>query len=173
VWWIKLGVLPELIEPGKPQQNGRHERMHKTLKDEATKPPAATAAGQQRKFNHFRKEYNDIRPHESLDMDTPVQWYRPSSRPMPARLQPMHYPDRFETRLVSSNGGIRWSRQWVNVTSALIGEYIGLEPIDDGLWDVYYGIKKLGRLHERQMCIEDECGRLKRSNRASGQALQQ
>ena len=173
VWWIKLGVLPELIEPGKPQQNGRHERMHRTLKDEATKPPAATAAGQQRKFNHFRTEYNEVRPHESLDMDTPAQWYRPSNRPMPARLQPMSYPDRFETRLVSSNGGIRWSRQWVNVTSALIGEYIGLEPIDDGLWDVYYGIKKLGRLHERQMCIEDECGRLKRSNRSGVQGLQQ
>ena len=163
VWWLRLGVLPELSEPGKPQQNGRHERMHKTLKDEATKPPGANSRGQQRKFNVFRREYNEVRPHEALDMNTPAQMYRPSPRPMPSRLPPMEYPDRFEVRYVSANGGIRWKTQWVNLTSALVGEHVGLEAVDDGLWDVYFGVMKLGRLHERHMRIEDHWGQLRRS----------
>ena len=165
VWWIKLGILPELIQPGKPQQNGRHERMHKTLKDEVTKPPAYSPQGQQRKLNTFRREFNQLRPHEGLDMSKPGQIYVPSSRVMPSRLLPMEYPDRFEVRKVSTAGGIRWGKQYVNVTSALVGEYVGLEAVDDGRWDVYFGIKKLGRLDERHMRIEDELGRLKRCNR--------
>ena len=162
VWWLKLGVLPELIEPGKPQQNGRHERMHKTLKDETTKPAAANQAAQQRRFISFRRGFNQERPHEALEMDKPAQWYQPSPRAMPARLQPMEYPDRFERRLVSANGAISWNKQSVGVTSALIGEHVGLEAIDDGLWDVYFGVLKLGRLHERHMRIEDHLGRLRR-----------
>jgi transposase InsO family protein len=162
VWWLKLGILPELTQPGKPQQNGRHERMHKTLKDEATKPPGATERAQQRKFNVFRQEYNDVRPHEALNMSTPAQLHQPSPRQMPDRLPAMEYPDRFEVRYVSANGGIRWHKQWVNVTSALVGEHVGLEPVDDGQWDVYYGVKKLGRLHERHMRIEDHLGQFRR-----------
>jgi putative transposase len=162
VWWLRLGVLPELSEPGKPQQNGRHERMHRTLKAEATKPPGANPRAQQRKLNHFRTEYNDDRPHESLEMDTPGQWYQSSPRPMPRKLPEMVYPDRFQVRYVSANGGIRWHKQWVNVSSALVGQHLGLEAVDDGLWDVYFGVKKLGRLHERHMRIEDCMGRYRR-----------
>ena len=99
VWWLRLGILPELSEPGKPQQNGRHERMHRTLKAEATKPPGANAAAQQRKLNIFRQEYNEVRPHEALEMSTPAQWHQPSPRQMPSRLAEMVYPDRFEVRL--------------------------------------------------------------------------
>ncbi len=157
-WWVRLGVMPEFIEPGKPQQNGKHERMHRTLKDETTKPPGANSRAQQRKFNTFRHEYNEERPHEALDMKTPAQLYQPSPRPMPDKLAPLDYPDRFEVRYVSANGGIRWHKQWVNVTTAIIGEYVGLEEIDDGLWDVYFGSLKLGRLHERHMRIEDHLG---------------
>jgi hypothetical protein len=162
VWWLKLGILPELTQPGKPQQNGRHERMHKTLKDEATKPPGATERAQQRKFNVFRQEYNEVRPHEALDMNTPAKLHQTSPRQMPDKLPGMEYPDRFEVRYVSANGGIRWHKQWVNVTSALVGEHVGLEPVDDGQWDVYYGVKKLGRLHERHMRIEDHLGQFRR-----------
>lgn len=161
-WWVRLGIFPEFIEPGKPQQNGKHERMHRTLKDETTKPPAANSRAQQRKFNAFKREFNEERPHEALDMNTPAQLYQPSNRPMPDKLPPLEYPDRFEVRYVSANGGIRWKQQWVNVTTALIGEYVGLEEIDDGLWDVYFGPLKLGRLLERHMRIEDHLGRLKR-----------
>lgn len=162
VWWIKLGVMPELIEPGKPQQNGRHERMHRTLKDETTHPPAFNIRAQQRKFNSFRREFNDERPHEALDMSTPGQLHQTSPRTMPDKLPAIEYPERFERRYVSANGGMRWSKQWVNVTSALAGEYVGLEEVDDGQWDVFFGPLKLGRLHERLMRIEDHLGHIKR-----------
>ena len=161
-WWVRLGILPDLIEPGKPQQNGRHERMHRTLKAETTRPPAANRRAQQRKFNRFQKEFNDERPHEALDMATPASLYVPSSREMPNRLPPLEYPDRFEVRYVSYNGGIRWNKGWVNVSITCAGEYVGLEEIDDGVWNVYFGPLKLGRLLERHMRIEDAYGRLKR-----------
>lgn len=161
-WWVRLGVLPELIEPGKPQQNGRHERMHRTLKAETTRPAAATLRAQQRKFNAFRQEFNYERPHEALDQQTPASQYQYSHRPMPQRLPPLEYPDHFERRYVSANGGIRWRNDWVNVSIVCAGEYVGLEEIDDGLWNVYFGPLKLGRLHERHMRIEDAYGTLKR-----------
>jgi len=161
-WWIRLGILPELIEPGKPQQNGRHERMHRTLKAETTRPAAANLAAQQRKFNRFREEFNHERPHEALDQQTPASCYSASPREMPSKLPPLEYPDRFEVRYVSANGGIRWKKDWINVSTVCIGEYVGLEEIDDGIWNIYFGPLKLGRLIERHMKIEDEFGRLKR-----------
>ena len=161
-WWVRLGVMPELIEPGKPQQNGRHERMHRTLKDETTRPPAGSLAAQQRKFNVFIDEFNNERPHEALDLQTPASCYQPCTRQMPDKIPPFVYPDRFEVRYVSGNGGIRWNRAWVNVSTVCIGEYVGLEEIDDGIWNVYFGPLKLGRFDERHMCIEDQYGRLKR-----------
>jgi putative transposase len=161
-WWVRLGVMPEFIEPGKPQQNGRHERMHRTLKAETARPAAATLRAQQRKFDRFRAEFNDERPHEALDQQTPASCYVHSSREMPRKLPPLEYPDRFEVRLVSTNGGIRWNKRWVNVSSVCAREYIGLEEIDDGIWNVYFGPLKLGRLLERHMRIEDAYGRLKR-----------
>ena len=161
-WWVRLGILPELIEPGRPAQNGRHERMHRTLKAETTRPAAGSLAAQQRKFNVFRQEFNHERPHEALDQQTPASCYTPSPRPMPDRLPPLEYPDRFEVRYVSANGGIRWNSRWVNVSIVCVGEYVGLEEIDDGIWNVYFGPLKLGRLHERRMRIEDAYGRLYR-----------
>ena len=161
-WWVRLGILPEFIEPGKPQQNGRHERRQRTLKAETTRPPGATLRAQQQKFNHFREEFNQARPHEALDLRTPAACYEPSPRAMPTKLPPLEYPDRFEVRDVSANGGIRWHHQWVNVSTTCVGEYVGLEAIDDGVWKVYFGPLTRGRLHERHMRIEDAYGRLKR-----------
>lgn len=161
-WWVRLGILPEFIEPGNPQQNGRHERMHRTLKAETTRPAAGSLAAQQRRFNAFREEFNHERPHEALDQHTPASCYRPSTREMPSTLPPLEYPDRYEVRYVSANGGIRWNRDWVNVSTVCVGEYIGLEEIDNGIWNVYFGPLKLGRLIERYMRIEDEYGRLNR-----------
>lgn len=163
VWLLKLAVMPELIEPGRPQQNGRHERMHKTLKDETLKPAAASSRAQQRRFDVFRDDFNVVRPHEALDQQPPMRLHQISPRRMPDKLLPMEYPDRFQTRLVSGNGGIRWHKHWVNVSSALMGENVGLEPIDDGQWDVYFGVKCIGRLYERYMRIEDHMGRLWRT----------
>jgi putative transposase len=162
-WWVRLGVMPEFIEPGKPQQNGRHERMHLTLKDETTRPPARSLAAQQRKFNRFVDEFNNERPHEALDQQTPAACYQRSTREMPSKLKPFVYPDRFEVRYVSGNGGIRWKKHaWVNVSTVCIGEYVGLEEIDNGLWTVYFGPLKPGRLDEQHMRIEDQYGLLKR-----------
>jgi putative transposase len=161
-WWVRLGIFPEFIEPGKPQQNGRHERMHRTLKAETTRPPARTRRAQQLKFDRFREEFNGQRPHEALDMQPPASCYEPSPRQMPNRLPRLEYPDRFEVRYVSANGGIRWNHQGVNVSHTCIGEYVGLEEIDDGIWNVYFGPLKLGRLLERHMRIEDAYGRLTR-----------
>jgi len=161
-WWVRLGVMPQLIEPGQPQQNGRHERMHRTLKAEATRPPAAAMRSQQLKFDRFRAEFNHERPHEALAQRVPADLYQSSPRPMPRKLPPLEYPDRFEVRYVSANGGIRWNKQWVNVSTTCVGEYVGLEEIDDGVWNVYFGALRLGRLHERSMKIEDAYGRLLR-----------
>lgn len=162
VWWIRLGVYPELIEPAHPQQNGRHERMHLTLKRETTRPPALTRRAQQRRFDAFRTEFNTERPHEALGDATPASRYEPSPRPYPARLPALEYPRHFEIRRVSRNGGIRWQADWVNVSHVLGEEYVGLEEIADGEWDLYFGPLKLGRFHERTLRVEDALGRMKR-----------
>jgi hypothetical protein len=159
-WWVRLGVMPQLIQPGNPQQNGRHERMHRTLKAETTRPPARAMRSQQVKFDRFQKEFNHVRPHEALGQNTPASVHVPSTRAMPSKLPQLEYPDRYEKRYVSANGGIRWNRQWVNVSITCVGEYVGLEEIDDGVWNVYFGALRLGRLDERNMRIEDAFGRL-------------
>ena len=163
-WGERLGVIPELIEPGKPHQNGRHERMHRPLKAEATRPPAGSLGSQPKKVNCFREACNHERPHEALDQQTPASVCRPSPRERPTKLPALEYPDRFEVRDVSANGGIRWNTRWLNVSIVCAGEYVGLAAIDNGIWNVYFGPLKLGRLHERYMRIEDVYGRLKRHN---------
>jgi putative transposase len=159
VWWIRLGILPDLIEPASPHQNGRHERMHLTLKRECTRPPQRTRAQPQHCFDRWRHEYNTLRPHEALADATPASAYTPSPRPFPPQLPPLEYPGHYEVRRVSRNGGIRWHKQWVNVSQTLGEERIGLVEIDDGEWDVYFGPLRLGRFHERTLRIEDALGR--------------
>jgi transposase InsO family protein len=163
-WWIRLGIYPELIEPAHPEQNGRHERMHRTLKRATARPPAPTRRSQQQRFDLFRDEYNAIRPHEALADATPASLYSSSPRPYPSRLPAIEYPAHFEVRLVSANGGIRWLNDWVNVSHVLAGEHVGLEEIDDGEWDLYFGRMKLGRFHERLRRVEDAHGRLARKH---------
>lgn len=155
VWWVRLEICPELIQPGQPSQNGRHERLHRTLKDETLRPPAGNRNAQQRRFNHFQDEYNNERPHESLDQETPASYYQPSDRKRPVQLPSFDYPDHFETRLVGSNGGIRWRSQHVFVSHTCAGERLGLEAIDTDLWDVYLGPRRIGRLNEKHNRIED------------------
>jgi putative transposase len=152
-WWLKLGIQPELIEPSHPEQNGRHERMHRTLKAETARPPAASLRAQQRRFAAFRTEYNEERPHEALANATPASVYAPSPRPYPARLAAIEYPGHFRVFYVSRNGGSRFGNRWVNLTHVLIEEYVGLEEVDDGVWDVYFGTFLLGRFDERDRHI--------------------
>jgi putative transposase len=162
VWWIRLGIRPELIEPGKPQQNGQHERMHRTLKAETTRPPEANLEKQQRLFNRFMREYNEVRPHEGIEMKTPSTLYKDSPLLLPKEVPELVYPAHYETRLVSKNSGIRWNSQWVAVSQTCAGLHVGLEQVDHGLWDVYLGPVKLGRLLEEKLRIEDHLGRLVR-----------
>jgi putative transposase len=164
VWWIQLGMRRELIQPGKPQQNGQHERMHRTLKAETTRPPAANLVQQQMLFNSFKREYNHVRPHEGIELETPASLYKASSRRLRQELPALVYPAHYETRLVSKNSGIRWNHRWVAVSHTCAGLQVGLEEVDHGLWDVYLGPVKLGRLLEESFRIEDHLGRLRRRN---------
>lgn len=154
VWWIRLGIRPELIAPASPQQNGAHERMHRTLKAETTRPPAADLAGQQRRFTRFRAIYNDERPHEALAQQPPARLYTPSLRPFPEQLVPVEYPGHFEIRRVSSAGAISWNARVLSLSTVLTREEVGFEPIDDGIWDVHFGPVRLGRFDERRHRIE-------------------
>lgn len=149
VWWIRLGIRPELIEPGQPQQNGRHERFHRTLKAETAQPPAATVSAQQHRFDGFRREYNHERPHEALDQQCPGDRYVASPRRRPARVPLVEYPAHFEIRRVGQNGCFSWHQRYVTVSQVLIGEDIGLEEIDDGIWNVSFGPVRLGQFDER------------------------
>jgi len=139
VWWIKLGIIPERIEPGKPQQNGRHERMHLTLKQETALPPKANRAAQQRAFNRFKLEYNHDRPHEALNNKVPADLYTHSHREYPKTIKAPEYPRYFEVRSVKRGGEIKWKGAYVFLSESLGGERVGLEQVDERRWTVNYG----------------------------------
>jgi transposase InsO family protein len=148
VWWLKLGIRHERIQPGKPQQNGRHERMHLTLKQETAAPPRSSLRAQQRAFDRFRKEYNNDRPHQALGGRVPAEHYEPSPRPLP---QPpwgraFLYPEHFETVRISRLGHLRWNGRSVFVSTALAHETVGLDWNERNAWDVHFGPRHLGTL---------------------------
>ena len=146
VWWLKLRIVPERIEPGEPQQNGRHERMHLTLKRETASPPKRSLLGQQRRFDAFRREFNEVRPHEGLGMATPASRYEASPRAYPARLEDPEYPSEWRRRRVCDRGEFRWQVTKVHLGRALEGELAGLEPLGGGYWRVWFGPMALGVL---------------------------
>lgn len=162
VWFVRLGITPEFIEPASPQQNGKHENMHLVLQRRAARSPQSNLRTQQRVLNTFRHEYNWIRPHEALNGALPSDLYQPSPRPYPRRLEPLLYPAHFEVRRVSRNGGIKWFDHWVNVSHILAEEYIAFEEIDAGLFNVYFGPVWLGHFVESKLRIIDSDGRDKR-----------
>lgn len=147
IWWVKLGIRHERIQPGHPEQNGRHERMHRTLKQETLRPPAATMRSQQARFDRFLAEYNEDRPHEAIENATPSTRYSPSTRSYPTRLPTLHYPSNFLTRKVAASGRIRWRSAMVTIGHALEGELIGIEP-GDGLHHVFFSDVPLGFLDD-------------------------
>ncbi len=149
VWWLRLGIDLERIEPGQPQQNGRHERMHRTLKEATAKPPRRNLQLQQKAFDAFRREYNQQRPHEALGQKPPGSVYVPSLRDYPERLEELVYPDDWQKRKVSVGGQMKWTGRKVQVSHALIDQLIGLKPIGDGVWLMYFGSLELGQWDER------------------------
>lgn len=150
VWWIRLGIIPERIEPGEPPQNGRHERMHRTLNAETATPPAEHRPGQQSRFTRFRSTFNEERPHEALHGDTPADHYQRSPRQFPEKLTELVYPAGVELRVADQDGRIRWKQARCRVGHALAHQVVGVEAVDDGVWRVWFGPILLGLPDERK-----------------------
>ncbi|HUF07781.1 MAG TPA: integrase core domain-containing protein, partial [Rhodothermales bacterium] len=150
LWWVRLGIGIERIVPGNPQQNGSHERMHKTLKEQTTRPPAYDSRGQQRTFDAFIREFNHERPHESLGQRRPATLYTPSPRPYPEWVPRIEYNGHLETRIVTDNGMIAWKKHLVFASHTLARQKLGFEEIDDGIWSVFLGTVLIARFDERE-----------------------
>jgi hypothetical protein len=149
VWWLRLGIHLERIAPGHPEQNGSHEQFHRVLKKATTRPPAVNARAQQQRFNSFCRIYNEQRPHDALAGRVPADLYRPSPRPLPARLSPLEYAAHCRVRVVASNGDVAWRGQRLFVSAALAELPIAFEEIDDALYTVWLGAVALARFDER------------------------
>jgi transposase InsO family protein len=153
VWWIRLGIIPERIAPGHPEQNGSHEQFHRVLKAETARPPAPTCAAQQQRFRRFVREYNEERPHEALDNQPPATRYEPSRRALPRRVPAVEYPGHMEVRRVASNGDISWAGERLFVATALAGQPVAFEEIDDGYWTLRFATVALARYDERHRTL--------------------
>ncbi len=153
-WWVRLGIHPERIESGKPQQNGRHERMHRTLKEHTAAPPANGPRSQQRSFDKFIDEFNQERPHEAIGMRTPASLYVSSVRQLPSRLREIAYPDGMTLRKVSDHGGISYCGRRLFITESLADEWIGIERMDEDTSRLWYCNYELGSLDHRKWRIE-------------------
>jgi len=155
VWWLRLGIQLERIRPGHPEQNGRHERMHRTLQEEVDRSEQRNLKAQQEVFNDFRQDYNHERPHEALDQKTPASVYQPSARSYPRTLpEPREYPDDWERRYVRASGQAKWKGKFLYLTRALSGQRVGFEPTGDGIWAVHFQGLKLGIFDERRGRLE-------------------
>lgn len=153
VWLVRLGVRPLFIEPGHPEQNGRHERFHETLKAETATPPRVSVRAQQSAFDRFRVHYNEERPHEALGMLVPSDLYKPCTRSLPSFLAEHEYPDPYEVRRVRRDGTMKWGGGFIFVGEAMAGELVGVEPKDEDHWHVHLGVMPLGVLHERSRTV--------------------
>jgi hypothetical protein len=153
VWWIKLGIVPERIAAGHPEQNGRQERMHRTLKQEVAQPPAANRRKQQRALDHFRQEYNQVRPHEALEMRTPAAVYAPSPRKFPGCVCALDYPQSMLVRSVRRRGHFRWQKHEVFLSEVLWGERVGLLPVDDRWFTIYFAQFPIARFDSQQLQV--------------------
>ena len=144
VWWIRLGIRPERIHKGAPQENGAHERMHRTLKAETTRPAAASLPAQQRRFVQWQRTFNTVRPHEALGQTQPAAHYAPSRRRFPQRLPPLEYPADHELRRVNSSGRISWRGSVLFLSEVLQHEYVSLHETAEDEWTIHFGPLTLG-----------------------------
>lgn len=153
VWWLRLGIAIERIKPGHPQQNGRHERMHRTLKQETTRPPGMNALQQQARFDAFISEFNEERPHEAIDMKVPAELYGPSSRPYDG-LPELTYPFHDKDTMVTACGRICMMRKKINVSTVLAGQRLGIKEVDDGIWLLSFMHYDLGYIDLEQRTLQ-------------------
>jgi transposase InsO family protein len=153
VWWMRLGIQHQRIRPASPQENGAHERMHKTLKAETLRPPKRNLPAQQQAFDAFRSEFNQERPHQAHDGDPPATHYAPSRREYPDRLPAIEYPGHYIIKRVTNAGTFRLKHKLLFISNALKQQFIGLEEIDDGIWSIYFNTVLLAQIDEREMRI--------------------
>jgi putative transposase len=167
VWWLKLGIQLDRIDPGHPEQNGRHERFHLTLQQETTTPPAATPAQQQRRFDRMRLEFNTERPHEALGQRPPAHLYTPSPRAYPTQLEDPWYDATHQVRRVRDRGQIKWGGEFVFVSEAVRGELVGLVETECGDWRVHFMRVELGRIDRQTRRFTPAWHRRRRAVRSS------
>ena len=153
VWWLRLGISIERIKPGRPQQNGRHERMHLTLKKEATRPPGNNSLQQQQRFDGFVREFNDERPHEALDMRCPAELYAPSLR-LYRGLPELTYPFHDREIIVTTCGRLCLHRKKINLSTVLAGQRLGIKEVDEGIWLVSFMHYDLGYFDLEQKTLQ-------------------
>ena len=148
-WWMKLGIAPHFIHPASPQENGRHERMHRTLKAQTSAPPANNASEQQARFDRFRRHYNEERPHEALGQKVPAAAYTPSHRDMPRRVEDPWYDADHKVRRVRSNGEVKWKGEFVFIGQALVDELVGIAELETGDHVVRFCDLDIGLINRR------------------------
>lgn len=152
-WWIRLGIVPVRIAPGRPQQNGRLERMHKDLKAWTTRPPERSMTAQQKRFDEFRELFNTVRPHQSHRQRPPAQFFEHYPREFPRRLAELTYADDMIVRRIRSNGQVRWQAQLIYLSGVLAGELVGFKQASQDWWDVYFGPLLIARWDDRRKHI--------------------
>ena len=163
VWWLRLGIGLERIAPGHPEQNGRHERLHLTLKTEATRPPSTNVLQQQARFDTFVHQFNHERPHQALEMATPASRYQPSARAYQG-LEELEYPRHDWTAVITTCGRICYQRRKVNVSQVFAGQKVGVKQTDEHIWLVTFMDYDLGY-------FDDETGRLEPIDNPFGSKL--
>lgn len=144
MWWVKLGIVPERSKPASPQENGRHERMHLTLKQATAQPPKATRRAQEQAFQQFQHSYNEERPHEALAYRTPASCYRASDRTYPRRVPELRYDEKLEVRRISQQGSLKWKGERTFISELFAYEYLGLKTVDERWREVLYGPLTVG-----------------------------
>jgi transposase InsO family protein len=169
MWWLRLGIRHERITPGCPQQNGRHERMHRTLKQETAKPPRANRRRQQEAFVEFQQMYNHERPHQGLEGRTPASVYTPSPRLYPARLPELVYPGGVQMRRISQQGSLKWRCERTYLSEVFGHEWVGLLETEEEFFEVYYGPLLIGWFDGRSHVFAPEQPR-RRANQVAGNA---
>jgi transposase InsO family protein len=154
LYWMKLGIVVERIEPGHPEQNGRHERMHRTLKAETASPSAANRRAQQQAFDRFQQTYNHQRPHEAIAMCTPASCYAVSPRPYPGKVGPPEYDSHWQVRKVRSCGRFGWKGHGIFISETLGNEPVGLQPVEEDMWLVYFATFPIALFDSHRLSIE-------------------
>lgn len=154
VWLIKLGIIPERIRKGHPEENGRHERMHFTLKQETTSPPKQDLEQQQVAFDHFKKVFNEQRPHEGISFQRPCQLYTPSERRLPKKLNKIEYDSTMlKTRRIRTNGTMKWAGNELFISETLVGETIGMKPHSEEEWVIHFSFLPIALFNEKTLQV--------------------